>query len=220
MWNLERVLPQTYHVNLKTCKDLGMFFLRLQDFYLDDNLDNKFFTIDEFEDYYSKFHGGGEFNYYLDWQGYNMSSCQLIQSLKHYRKKMNNFRGLELESLKMVEFINSIEKSEWILIGTCGKSSEQKTTLNHEIAHSIFHFDKKYRASVKKEIKKVPTKHLSRSLNFLKGLGYEEEIILDELNAYWSTDPTYDELKIPLNNRKNFEEMFLVAKEKHIKSLR
>lgn len=214
MWNLEKVFPKTYHINFKTQKDLGMFFLRLQEFYEDDFFQDEFFTIERFKEFYKEEYGGGEFTYFSDWQGYNICSEQMRSCVKYYKPHLSKLSHKEKESILMVDFLSRIEDGKWLLIGTCGKNHEQKITLNHELAHAIYFFDKNYNKNVKKLMREMPSSIMKKSYDFLKGVGYDNENIVDELNAYWSTGCTYEELEIPLKHAKKFEELFLTAKQK------
>lgn len=220
MWSLEKVMPKTYHVNFKRNDLMGMFFLRLQEFYESPKFKNKFFTLDDFKNWYSAEYGSGHFTYYEDWSGYNITSCSMRECVKFYKKHRKKLTEIEIQSFKMFEFIDSIENEEWALIGTYGKNSEQRKTLDHELAHAMFANVPKYKKSVIKLVKKLPIKTVEKSCKELMKVGYDRQNYLDECNAYWSTGVMNKNMEIPFKFKKMFEDNFFKFKDEQISELK
>ena len=61
--------------------------------------------------------------------------------------------------------------------------------LAHELLHAKYYVDSKYRESINKEWAELSDKHRTHITQFLKSMGYSDDVIIDEYQAYRYTEP-------------------------------
>lgn len=173
-----------FNINFSDNYNMGMTFLRYQEFYESPQFANKSFTILEFMDWYSKKFGKGSFTYCNDWGGFNIPSNKIFECMENI-PDMNHY---DLEMKEIVFFIkNFLIKNKlnekFYLLGSC--NNEQ--TLKHEIAHGLYYLNDDYKNqmdSLKATIDKDIITQFSMNL---LDYGYTENVIDDEIQAYFST---------------------------------
>lgn len=64
--------------------------------------------------------------------------------------------------------------------------------LKHELLHAKFYIDKSYRKSIEDEWQDIPEKKRKYLVDFLKRLGYSDDVLIDEYQAYrYSEQPNF-----------------------------
>lgn len=61
-------------------------------------------------------------------------------------------------------------------------------TKKHELQHAKFHIDEQYRLSIYNKWNNLDKKTQNHIVCFLKRLGYPDEVIIDEFQAYYMTE--------------------------------
>jgi hypothetical protein len=180
------------HVHCKNSKELSSTFLRFQEFYESPYFKGKKINLWNFYNYYQKFSKKAKFTYCSDWSGFNLPYWVFTK-----------FKDTPLPREK--ELISILPKKKpFYVIGTCGRKNSQdyKDVLLHEKAHALYFLNPQY----KKEINKIiDLKDFSILIKYLKKLGYNEEVILDEVQAYMLADYKYLMKKKLVNNKDHKE---------------
>ena len=177
----EEVLPNIYHINFKTQKELSSTFLRFQEYYESPKFRNKIFTLKEYKKWYIKNSEKGKklnkFTYYSDWSGFNIPSYILKP---FYKGKFNPLSKKEKILLKT--FLNV--RGDFYIIGTFGL----KKTLKHEIAHGLFYTNHSYKKEILKVLSKINKECQSKINKYLSDSGgYHKNSWQDETQAYLLT---------------------------------
>ena len=63
-------------------------------------------------------------------------------------------------------------------------------SLNHELLHAKYYLDSSYRAKITAEWAALPEITQRHIFQFLRRLGYSEDVLLDEYQAYRYTEPS------------------------------
>lgn len=172
------------HFHFEKQYDLIADFIRLQEFYESPlkGIRGELFTLDEFMDAYAE--ANGNFTYFTDWLGFNVPGNIVIKFRDVFYGDM---RPREWGLLSSIDHKNKFiyrRDPQFYVIGTC----KNFKYVNHELAHAYYYLAPAYKdaqdavtASMDPEMKaKVAVK--------LVEMGYTEDVIDDEIQAYFSTD--------------------------------
>ncbi|NBP12859.1 hypothetical protein EBU95_00440 [bacterium] len=211
-YSLEKISNRIYHCIIKDRYDLAMTFCRVQEFYESPfkEIRGKSFDLLNLMRMYAKRSGEGYFGYPADWAGFNIPGS-IIQKC-YYENSLTDWNMYDEVILDIHESITS-ELDErhpnYYLIGSEGNN---ETTKRHEIAHALFHLNKDYKNKATKIIKTITPRIYKQIEEFLLEIGYSKKVIVDEINAYFSTEdssiweslkPTKKEKKILTNVQSN-----------------
>ncbi len=99
MSNVQFITPQILHVDTGTMYEIGSLFIRMQEFYEcpDERFRGKYFTLDEYMDWYAGRHPQGKFSYFEDWAGFNIPGSSLIKFWNVFTEKEGILRPKEAE---------------------------------------------------------------------------------------------------------------------------
>jgi len=176
-------------------KDLALSFCRVQEYYESDNpyLKDSFFTFDDF--LCEMMDEKGNINYFNYWNGFNIPGDVYEKWID-----VNSYDPMSThESTLCIEIHHAkINKERFYIIGALKKD---KNTIKHEIAHALFYLNPEY----EREMMQV-TEYFHENFNRehgklakqLKKIGYGDNVIWDEFQAYLSTG-TKSELVEELN---------------------
>ena len=221
----EIIMPNVYLFTYDKQYDLCMSFVRLQEFYESPKFRNKYFTLEDFMDYWSVEYGNGSFDYPVRWNGFNLPS-NIID--KWYRKFVDNedfFRDRECELLDEVQMLKWEESTDeecpekYYAIGIhegCSEESSQEV-IDHECAHALYYLYPSYRRSCNKLIKGMSKGKVDRATNELLSMGYCKDVLKDEIQAYFSSKHQRTIHKC-LSGVKKFTDNFEKHKKKWIMS--
>lgn len=151
--------------------------MRFQEYYESPVFKGVPFSIEDFENWYSK--ENGRFSYAQDWSGFNIP-CTILEP----------FRKGDFDPLTDREktLLNSLNRAngEFYIIGATPKDEWFADTVRHEFVHGAYFSNKKYRKEVNVLIKE---KRLLAVKKELTKMGYCKEVLNDEANAYLLTEP-------------------------------
>ena len=196
----KRFMKNIYIVHFDTQRNMAETFLRFQEHYESPEFMNKFFTRQEFKEWYiqnsPKGKKTGKFSYHKDWDGFNLPSSTLI----HFKK--GKFNPLTEKEKKLLSLFKNI-KGDFYIIAYHGGGHH---LLGHELAHALFYTNKEYKKKVLKILKKYNLKKIKKELS--SAGGYEKHVIEDEIQAY-AVSLSY-ELKsdIPKEMRREINNVF------------
>jgi hypothetical protein len=161
----------------------AMLFLRIQEFYESKNrkFKGKKFSFWDYKEWYSSLKGGN-FTYTSDWSGFNVPLSVALKCKKI--SKVETPYDIEMNKIlnKICKKQNS--KGSYLI----GVKSIKSNTFKHELAHALYYTDKIYKNSMDIITKSIGNKNLKALKCRLKEFGYCEEVLMDEIQAYMSTE--------------------------------
>jgi len=123
------------------------------------------------------------------YEGHNISLNKL---LKYYELSINNKDLLYEEHLLYSKLLKYKKKKYKYIITKCNHDND---TLEHEIKHTQFYFNKKYREYVKMVWESLDNDIKDIIIDYLNS--YNQKLYIDEFQAYITTEPL-----IFMNNKK------------------
>ena len=183
---LFEVYPKIFAVVIKDDKLRARVFMRYQEFYESDSdtFRGKGFKWTEFVNYYKKKTKNDILSYHEDWTGYNIP-CDSIESCIAVIPDINFF---DLIMFSIVDTIKSIVGNDkFYLIGIDQADGEDKSLIEHELAHGLWFASPKYKADQLINIDSLP-EYVDQPLRSkISNMGYGPNVIDDEIQAYLST---------------------------------
>ena len=187
------ILPRVYLLTYKTRYELCMSFVRMQEFYESPKFKGKWFSLEDFMDYWSLKHGEGSFTYPIVWNGFNLPSeafnnwCDMFQDSRRPRE---NIIIEKIDKLRTSDFAkNKVKYTEkYYIIAAHEEKGDDKLEhiINHEVAHAIYYLYPEYKNSCDELLKKISKKDYNNDKKTLLDMGYSKSVINDELQAYYS----------------------------------
>lgn len=161
----------------------AMLFLRIQEFYESKNrkFRGKKFSFWDYKEWYSSLKGG-KFTYAADWSGFNVPlsvalKCKKISKVETpYDIEMN--KALD----KICKKTNS--KGSYLI----GVKSIRSNTFKHELAHAFYYTNENYKKNMDEITKSIKYEKFKVLESKLKEIGYCKKVIMDEIQAYLSTE--------------------------------
>ena len=149
--------------------DLPFHFLRFQEHYESPGFKGTIFSWAEYVRWYKA--QRGSFSYPYDWNGFNIPG----KILRPFRE--GKFNPLTLREQALLKALNDVGDQDYV-IGTIQGDSE---SLNHELAHALWHTDPSYRSEVEKILEGGDYARQEASLS--EGSGYDPMVFRDEIQA-------------------------------------
>ena len=168
---VEVIYGTIFHFIFNNRTDLGMAFIRFQEHYDSPKFKNKCFTLDEFKAWYMKENKTKAFTYYTDWAGYNFPDTALNVFQQGRFKEITEAEKSILKRFSQV-------KGRFYVIGS--KSGDDET-FRHEMAHAFYYLEPEYRKKAEFIVNSHDTKAIKK---WLKGQGYDDDVIIDEIQAH------------------------------------
>lgn len=168
---------------------------RISEFQESPEYAGKYFTLEEYKNWYMGQTKAKEFTYAQDWCGWNVSSDMIDKFFKLFDDIKNN-RFLNTAEMFLRDtlqwFVESYKLDKYYLIVTLGDSIQKALDGDghldglfvHEFKHAAFFLDNKYRNLVIEESKK------KRNAIKFNSIGYNDKdpmLMIDENNAYRGT---------------------------------
>jgi hypothetical protein len=183
--NFDIEVPETdtYHLRFDNQRDLAQSMMRLQEYYegASELIRGKYFTLEQFMHHFTD--ADGDFQYTSIWAGFNVPG-NVVDEWRDLFAARDGLTNKEQQIMQRLDQIKDPSKP-WYLIAT----SDQKdgATLRHEIAHARYHLSSTYRESCRSLIHRINKRDLARMHRWLIRMGYCEEVLDDETQAYLST---------------------------------
>jgi hypothetical protein len=201
--NSREVLPNVLVLTFETNYELAMSFVRLQEFYESPKFQGKEFELEEYMDYWAEEFGDGAFDYPTRWSGFNIPGTVILDWMNKFRYENYSKRGIRKKEIALMEKILSRyskkELKKCYIIGVA-KGARKKKIVDHEVAHAMFTLKPKYKSACQRLFTKLHKTRMGRivyerMVDRLTEMGYAQDVIEDEVQAYWSTSDTYAELR-------------------------
>lgn len=166
----------------KTQKELALAFCRVEEYYEgNEKVRGKYLTLEDFIDAFTT--DDGKINYFNYWTGFNIPGNTFSEWFKKNSSQQTKWElALVQEVSKKIDFTKP-----YYVIG--GKKGDMNV-IDHELAHALYYMDKAYAATMIDVIYrfyKYHRKEYSKMVKKLKKMGYGENVIKDEVQAYMST---------------------------------
>lgn len=189
--SLFEMYPRIFAIVIKDDRLRARVFMRYQEFYESDSdsFRGKGFKWKDYVKFYKEKTKNDIFTYHEDWSGYNIP-CNSIESCIKLIPDLNFY---DLIMFSVVDTIRDLVGNDnYYLIGIDQSTGEDPHLIYHEIAHGLWFSDPTYR---NKQIANIETMNPATRNSLSKkisGLGYGENVIDDEIQAYLSTGVVQD----------------------------
>jgi len=172
-----RLFKNAYLAEFKSQRAMTSTFLTFQEYYESPNTDfrNKKFDKFVFKKWYKKKYKS---DYCSDWWGFNAPDYVFLPFILGQMGKLDYYEQ------KLVKAVTNLQPKYYIMGALEGDSE----TIKHESAHGLFYMDSFYKQNVIGTIWQYDTKAIQEHL---KEIGYEDEVMLDEIQAYVIADENY-----------------------------
>ena len=170
------------HLEYETQHELCLSFLRLQEYYESpyDKIYREHFLLEDYMDIYAN--DKGAFTYLTDWSGFNVPGNIVNQFFKRF-----SIFGLSVKEkviYHLVEMCTHDVDDNFYLIGTC---REKPQAIEHELAHAKYYLNDDYANQIDEMTKIIKQDYTEPIFDKLVSLGYRDDVLVDELQAYLST---------------------------------
>ena len=182
-YTLKEVRPNIFAVIVPNDYDRAMLFCRVQEFYESDSdlFKEQDFSIWDYMKWYSE--KRGSFTYTKDWSGFNIP----------FKVALNCTLGAQCESpydIAMQDILDQIlltdNPADAYIIGT---ESIRGNIFKHELCHALYYTNREYKILADAVSGLYLTDDIYNTLSTnLKQLGYNEDVIPDEIQAYMMTN--------------------------------
>ena len=215
----EIINPHVYSLTFDTKYELCMSFVRMQEFYESQKFRNKYFTLEEFIDYWANEFGHGTFDYPARWNGFNLPSNVVSKWTNLFFDHMREREETILNEIGACRFRedNVEQNGKYYVIGVHAESSEESRleVVEHETAHAFYYIYPAYKRAVNKLLGELPKKEYGIAEKKLFEMGYGKNVAKDEMQAYFSTNMTFvGDKTYPLSGRREFSDCFKSFKSK------
>lgn len=169
------------HVIYPDQKSLAMAFCRFQEHYENPKFRNQVFTLGQLREWYCQHRGA--WTYYDDWNGFNFPS-HILEPFK--AGMFDPLSKAEVELFNALRYI----PGKFYVIGT-HEGDDSSDTLKHERLHALYYINVAYKREIDECLKYIFPAKLSPLRNHLRELGYHEDVIDDEVQAYLGASTAY-----------------------------
>jgi hypothetical protein len=231
------LLPHIYVLSFETQYELCMSLVRMQEFYESPKFKGRYFTLEQYMDYWCKEFGDGAFTYTTTWNGFNLPGKVIYDWIQKfdepYDRRKESCDGTKTLRDREVYFLKQIKKlmdkemgftldddlEKIYVIGTHknDRAKDRRQVIEHELAHAMYYLYPEYRRGCKKLLKSISKREYWEVKNALIREGYVKNVIDDELQAYFSTE-NICEYGYVLKSKAEFVHHFNGFKEKIQKS--
>jgi hypothetical protein len=184
---IKKESENVYSVVYDTQYELTMSFVRLQEFYESPRFKGAYFTLEEYMDYWAENFGHGSFDYPVRWSGFNIPGKVLSNWIEIFEEGVLREKEILLINRLRKVFKRDKKSLDEVYIIGAYKGKGCRSVINHEMAHAFYNLNAKYRRDMNKLIESCDSSHVINAKSKLIDMGYCEDVILDEMQAYWST---------------------------------
>lgn len=149
--------------------ELGMTFMRFQEFYEGIEFKDKIFTVGQLRNWYSETYGSN--SYHTHWVGFNFPS----KVLRPFKDGL--FDPLTSEEQSLLNLLK-YRNDDFYIIG-----AQSSITLRHELSHALYASNPKYRNEIDNFLLKNKNK-LNETNRYILDKGYCKDVLNDEIQAY------------------------------------
>ena len=161
-----------------------MVFCRTQEYYESPNpqFRGKPFSIFDYIDWYAREHDG-VFTYTGDWDGFNVP-YEVAFRCFCYMTPETPYDKVMSEILKEITLKKDHDLPAYIL----GVPEDSGDTFHHEVCHGLYYTNSEYKKSMDEITNSIDIKYLETFRDNLIEMGYIDEVVNDEVQAYLNTN--------------------------------
>ena len=182
MFKTKKPIKNCLLLEFNTQKDLALAFCRVEEYYEGNpKVNRKYLTMEQFIDAFME--PNGKLDYFHFWSGFNIPGNVYMEWAN------KNCADRTKWELALAEAIcRNLDLSKpFYVIG--GKKGDMEV-IDHEIAHALYYMNPDYKTEMVKltsDLSKELPKEYKKMVTGLKKMGYGENVIRDEIQAYLST---------------------------------
>lgn len=178
---LIEIMPKVFYLAFENKKELTTTMCRAQEYYESehDHIRGHYFDWPTFIDTFSN--DKGELNYFSYWSGFNIPSNVFKNWMKDFA---HDFSPKEKELIALISEHVDLKNEKFYLIAT---EKGKVSTIQHEIAHALYHLDDNYKEKMDGFSAQLPKDLMKTFWEKLNALGYGDNVVHDEFQAYLST---------------------------------
>jgi hypothetical protein len=183
---LFEMYPKIYALVIKDDKLRARVFMRYQEFYESDSdsFRGKGFKWQDYTKFYKEKTKKDYLSYHEDWAGYNIP-CDSIESCI---TKIPDINFYDLIMFSVVDTIKSIVGDDnYYLIGIDQSDGDDPSLIFHEVAHGLWFSSPIYKRKQYNNIERMNPNVRDSVAKKITGMGYGENVVDDEIQAYLST---------------------------------
>lgn len=173
-----------FHAEYDTQREIAMTFFRMAEYYESPHKEiyRKVFTFEQFLDCYTD--DDGYFPYFELWPAFNIPG----EFVDEFHDKFGVTYDLTQREKNLHWLIKKhMGYKDYYLIGNIKHNTED---YDHELCHALYYTNPEYRAKANELVKNMPISDTAMLSQMLIEMEYpdNDEIMIDELNAYLSTN--------------------------------
>lgn len=184
--NLTKLNDNIYLFTSETFKELTLSFFRVQEYYESQNPKLYGKKFDTFKFLKETMNDDGEIDYFSFWAGFNIPGNTFNKFRGSYKEKQ--FTSYERKMFSQLKDAGIEYTKPFYIIGSI---ADDKSVIDHEIAHALFHVDSRFYGDMTDLNIKFKFYHPEifevLQKQFLR-MGYSEKVLDDETQAYMSTE--------------------------------
>ena len=169
-------------LEFKTQKELALAFCRVEEYYEGQTkLNGNYTSFVDFIDFFMK--DDGTIEYFNYWSGFNIPGDIFIE---WHQKNMSDITKWEFALAYEVQRKLDLSKPFYVIGGKKGDMN----VIDHEIAHALYYMNTEYKDlmdAANYQFYKNLRMQYSKMVKKLKKMGYGDNVIKDEVQAYMST---------------------------------
>lgn len=171
-----------YSLQVKDHDLRGLIFLKPQEFYegYSDRFRNQAFEIEDYMEWYKEYYHTGTFDYGPMWQGFNVPS-NVLEACFQKNKKLTYYDHIMLSAMETIKQEEGDNK--YYLVGV----DQRGGVLSHEFAHAMYYLLPAYKEAMLALIEEMDDDDYKLVSTRLDEMGYAENVLLDEIQAWVAT---------------------------------
>jgi len=183
---LFEMYPKIFALVIKDDRLRARVFMRYQEFYESDSetFRGKGFRWYDYVKHYKKKTKKDYFSYHEDWAGYNIP-CNSIESCMSVIPDLNFYVLIMFSVVDTIR--DKVGSDNFYLIGIDQSNGEDPSLIFHEVAHGLWFSSPIYKNKQMKNIDRLNQRTKNDISQKITGMGYGENVIDDEIQAYLST---------------------------------
>jgi len=182
MFKTKKPIKNCLLLEFDTQKDLALAFCRVEEYYEGKpSVNGKYLTLEKFLDAFMT--DDGKIEYFNYWTGFNIPGNIYLEWAK---QNMWDRTKWEIALADAIHSKLDLEKPFYVIGGKKGDMN----VIDHEIAHALYYINSEYKSEMEDltyNFYKTHRKDYSNMVKFLKKMGYGQNVIKDEVQAYMST---------------------------------
>ena len=182
MFKTKKPIKNCLLLEFNTQKDLALAFCRVEEYYEGNpKVNGKYLSLEQFLDAFMT--DDGKLNYFHYWTGFNIPGNIYLEWAQ---QNMSDKTKWELALTNVISKKLDLEKPFYVIGGVKGDIE----VIDHEIAHALYYMNPEYKDmmdTANYQFYKNLRGEYSKMVKALKKMGYGDNVIKDEVQAYMST---------------------------------